>query len=721
MKQFLHIWILLILILVPLKANGADGVTPNLGLTLPEIVRPERDVFGVKTNNNWSTVDGAVGTAQDDIDALQSEQTTQNTNITDLQNARAGWINSADYTDINSAIAACTNTTLVIGEAETLTAHAALPAGCELQFFAGGSITLGDFNLSIQESPVLAGDHQIFIYTGTGVVSGLTVINAKWFGAVGNDVTDDTVNIQRAIDVLTNGDRFIFPRGIYKITDQLLFGDLAGIDVAGAGEHTYGTLINWKGVSSPTKAAVKLWRVEHSKFHDFVIGSAAIATSSGYGLYITSEGTTGTYSAVTAFNQFEYITVSGFQLAGIHLGNAELEDVNVDHNSFYKVQSRSNTGAAGMIITNTNTNNTSIRDCTFEGNKYNIQLATSDTGLSGPRDIIIDNVGLGSVETAHIMIYSRFNSVLEIKNLQLELGNGGNGSFLETAAAVGGWYPDIRIENVHTTYNTWEGLDRDIIKMYHGGTVTMKNCQFAGKADGTSGNSRIIWEPTGSQEAGLRLLTTEGVYLYNGAAFAVRTASHTISNPVHWLDKGSNYSTTGAIMPVSNPKFKLHNIDQYQSLTSGVAPGFSPFPVLTGVTVANEELGLSQIATFKVTIDKTAWTVAAPTQSLDFLTFPPMTRIKSIVADTTADYTLGANTLVLKITNTIGNEFIANHDVTTGTPTQDVDQGGFISSYVANGQIRATLTSGTDDLGTGATTSLTTGSTDIYITLERLK
>lgn len=46
------------------------------------------------------------------------------------------------------------------------------------------------------------------------------VINVKDYGAVGDNVTDDTAAIQAALDVVTNGTVFI-PAGQYKITDTL--------------------------------------------------------------------------------------------------------------------------------------------------------------------------------------------------------------------------------------------------------------------------------------------------------------------------------------------------------------------------------------------------------------------------------------------------------------------------------------------------------------------
>ena len=46
-------------------------------------------------------------------------------------------------------------------------------------------------------------------------------INVKWFGAVGDGVTDDTTAIQAAVDSLSASDGLIFPQGDYLITDEI--------------------------------------------------------------------------------------------------------------------------------------------------------------------------------------------------------------------------------------------------------------------------------------------------------------------------------------------------------------------------------------------------------------------------------------------------------------------------------------------------------------------
>jgi len=60
-------------------------------------------------------------------------------------------------------------------------------------------------------------------------------VNVKWFGAVGDGVTDDTEAIQHTIDIFK--DVFI-PKGIYKITYQLIINEYNNI--RGEGKESYG-------------------------------------------------------------------------------------------------------------------------------------------------------------------------------------------------------------------------------------------------------------------------------------------------------------------------------------------------------------------------------------------------------------------------------------------------------------------------------------------------
>jgi len=96
----------------------------------------------------------------------------------------------------------------------------------------------------------------VFVYDATqsGVNNGGTIfngwvrqydgaVNVKWFGAVGDGVTDDTVAMQKAIDSLPNGGEVFIPAGSFKINSPLILTsttDASGIKLYGQGTGRLG-------------------------------------------------------------------------------------------------------------------------------------------------------------------------------------------------------------------------------------------------------------------------------------------------------------------------------------------------------------------------------------------------------------------------------------------------------------------------------------------------
>lgn len=70
------------------------------------------------------------------------------------------------------------------------------------------------------------------------------IVNVKWFGAVGDGLTDDSVVIQNAIDSLTTGGVVFFPAGTYLISTGLTYTQTGttevnpGITLIGEGRRT---------------------------------------------------------------------------------------------------------------------------------------------------------------------------------------------------------------------------------------------------------------------------------------------------------------------------------------------------------------------------------------------------------------------------------------------------------------------------------------------------
>jgi hypothetical protein len=159
-----------------------------------------------------------------------------------------------------------------------------------------------------------------------------------------------------------------------------------------------------------------------------------------------------------------------------------------------------------------------------------------------------------------------------------------------------------------------------------------------------------------------------------------------------------------------------------------------PFTPAAGITVnSNGYLGRT---TYKITIDKAAWTAAATQQDLTLCTLPAKTRIVGCYADTTVAYGGLAGTIQLNVFISAAGDILVQHDVKSAIVTKglaDADmgtgmtraaqiQGAFIGTngWTANLQPIARLVSSVGNLGTGAVTSLTTGSTTIYLITETM-
>lgn len=135
-------------------------------------------------------------------------------------------------------------------------------------------------------------------------------INVRWFGAAGDNTTDDTAAIQAAIDAVEalNGGQVFFPRGTYKITDTLTWMQTSicvmahntyvryvgtGIAMLFDGhQQTDGHVIHvqtteaWKSGTDTTSIGVVMKNVQWSSFtirgiHNFETGLQLLGDAAG--------------------------------------------------------------------------------------------------------------------------------------------------------------------------------------------------------------------------------------------------------------------------------------------------------------------------------------------------------------------------------------------------------------------------------------------------------
>lgn len=113
-------------------------------------------------------------------------------------------ITTADYTTFAQAVTAAAGRTLVVNSAIT-TGTTTVPSTVTLRFDRNGSITVSGGGVLTIDGAIEAGRHQIF--AGAGTVTGTPILKdgayPQWFGAVGDDETDDTAALQLTADFHT--------------------------------------------------------------------------------------------------------------------------------------------------------------------------------------------------------------------------------------------------------------------------------------------------------------------------------------------------------------------------------------------------------------------------------------------------------------------------------------------------------------------------------------
>lgn len=138
------------------------------------------------------------------------------------------------------------------------------------------------------------------------------IVNAKDFGAVGDNTTDDTAALQAAITAATNNTLFI-PAGSYKITSSLTVPPhikIVGATMRGAGPTSGGTSLN-AFFAGPVLSIT----ADSMTFSDTLIQSINV---------IGNSPTYGAGNGITVTNRFntnfENMTVAGFGTNQINIG-----------------------------------------------------------------------------------------------------------------------------------------------------------------------------------------------------------------------------------------------------------------------------------------------------------------------------------------------------------------------------------------------------------------
>jgi hypothetical protein len=170
--------------------------------------------------------------------------------------------------EIATAITAAAGGIVVFSEAATsykISSNVTIPSGTTVVFQEGGMLSIDNgITFTVNQGATLqAGHYQIFSGAGTAVFGKGTVeaVIPQWWGATGDDSTDNITAFESALTATANIGRMDIPPGTYQITTPLenfpssLDNDFStGYIIQGAGPAD--TIIKYTGVSD---YAIKLW------------------------------------------------------------------------------------------------------------------------------------------------------------------------------------------------------------------------------------------------------------------------------------------------------------------------------------------------------------------------------------------------------------------------------------------------------------------------------
>lgn len=224
-------------------------------------------------------------------------------------------------------------------------------------------------------------------------------------------------------------------------------------------------------------------------------------------------------------------------------------------------------------------------------------------------------------------------------------------------------------------------------------------------------------------------IAATGTYGFVGISNGLNVSSG--NTQLKAADGGAYFYVSNGVVTVNSASLQIANagnsvaqITNTSSLTTAAVAGLA-------VTNVGEFRRL--ITKLTLTSTHAAYQAAAVTADVTLATLPAKARLVGIIADTTVAWAGPAGTLAFTVGKTAGGaEYVGSHDVKTAAVTKglaDADlgtsltrataiQGGDLPSWTATTALQCRLTSGTGNLGTGAATNLTQGTTVFYLISE---
>lgn len=223
--------------------NGGHLYTYKPGTTTPKVAYTNKAMTTQAANPIVLDVNGEAEVYLKGNYRLVLKNSTDSQTLWTLDNVAgigsSTLVSIADYGDLASAVTAIgsTRVNLLIDQPQTLTANVIVPYTLSLQVINGGSITLGDYSLTINGP--FTGSWASFLTNGTGRVTfGTTfsgVVYTDYFGADPTGLTTSATELNLAVAACPTGGTVRSSSGTYDLgTSTFVIDKDITVDFTGA-------------------------------------------------------------------------------------------------------------------------------------------------------------------------------------------------------------------------------------------------------------------------------------------------------------------------------------------------------------------------------------------------------------------------------------------------------------------------------------------------------
>ena len=207
--------------------------------------------------------------------------------------------------------------------------------------------------------------------------------NVKKYGAIGNDIADDTIAIQSAVN---SGKPVYFPPGIYKVTATIVCSDGCKI----FGDNSFNTIVkSYITGNAHVFSLIGTAGLQGITMLDIQVLGLGDTATDGYGLYVSG-------SYISIIQRCRFKNLGGGGVWGYNLALITVRDSYVGFNAKNPYYQNADYAAIYSIdITDKVMNNVTVDHCYVTNNKFMNGIHTSGNGIR-----VINN----TIETSDILV-----------------------------------------------------------------------------------------------------------------------------------------------------------------------------------------------------------------------------------------------------------------------------------------------------------------------------